>query len=458
MSGNITATSYRKANGKDWEISTYKSDNGILKTVAQSGKRSPDGRGFSFAMFSDPREVLIREQARATEKAVQDQHNRALKVWEEMVKAKGWSEEGAEAIIKALQPGQIVWLNGYGQSKGNHERQAIYEISAGSFGHTVKLVNLETLDLNEREAETIRPDSQIFGIGTYYTPGDTVPMEEVRAALEKAKDKQARKQEEAARAKEEAARQRAEDIRKGSEILPAVPVGAGWVIIAELHEDRSDIYTDYFASEVTRVIYLNWSRHGRDLFDEMRKAAALCDIPEVNKYSQPNPEDEHREKYSMGHGYYLGAHRHSGWHIRKIKAPELETLQIAAAQGRLYCPGTLDEATEPQNYEAIPTAAGKVHIVDYSEKAIAVIGDTKPIKDRLKAMGGRFNFRLSCGPGWIFSKSRLQDVCEALNIRAAEDLEPEEIDEEEEEAAEDYNYNGPTGHGDICYSDADPGL
>lgn len=32
-----------------------------------------------------------------------------------------------------------------------------------------------------------------------------------------------------------------------------------------------------------------------------------------------------------------------------------------------------------------------VEIIDYSEKAIAVIGDTKPIKDQLKELGGRFN-------------------------------------------------------------------
>lgn len=46
-------------------------------------------------------------------------------------------------------------------------------------------------------------------------------------------------------------------------------------------------------------------------------------------------------------------------------------------------------------------------IVDYSEKAFAVIGDTKSVKDDLKKLGGRFNGKLSCGAGWIFSnKSR----------------------------------------------------
>lgn len=43
-------------------------------------------------------------------------------------------------------------------------------------------------------------------------------------------------------------------------------------------------------------------------------------------------------------------------------------------------------------------------LTNYSEKAIAVIGDTKTYKDELKAAGGRFNAKLTCGPGWIFSR------------------------------------------------------
>lgn len=51
-----------------------------------------------------------------------------------------------------------------------------------------------------------------------------------------------------------------------------------------------------------------------------------------------------------------------------------------------------------------------VNIVDYSDKAFAVIGETKPIKDSLRSLGGSFNAHLKCGAGWIFSKKRLQAV------------------------------------------------
>lgn len=57
----------------------------------------------------------------------------------------------------------------------------------------------------------------------------------------------------------------------------------------------------------------------------------------------------------------------------------------------------------------------KFEVVNYSDKAIAVIGDTKEIKNELKKLGGRFNRRLTCGAGWIFPKSKLEMVNHLLN-------------------------------------------
>lgn len=52
--------------------------------------------------------------------------------------------------------------------------------------------------------------------------------------------------------------------------------------------------------------------------------------------------------------------------------------------------------------------------MDYSEKAIAVFGDTKPVKDALHAFGGRFNARLTHDgqkkAGWIFQKTKEDEV------------------------------------------------
>lgn len=52
------------------------------------------------------------------------------------------------------------------------------------------------------------------------------------------------------------------------------PSSAQAVIIAELHSNDCDYQSDYFNSKVCRRVFLGWSTHTRDLFAEMRKAAA----------------------------------------------------------------------------------------------------------------------------------------------------------------------------------------
>lgn len=87
------------------------------------------------------------------------------------------------------------------------------------------------------------------------------------------------------------------------------------------------------------------------------------------------------------------------------------------------------ELTEPKTpvipVEAVPVsevveiaeplqAVESLEVVDYSEKAIALFGNTKEIKDQLKALGGRFNpsLRYNGGKraGWIFSKKQADKV------------------------------------------------
>jgi hypothetical protein len=44
-----------------------------------------------------------------------------------------------------------------------------------------------------------------------------------------------------------------------------------------------------------------------------------------------------------------------------------------------------------------------MNVKSYSEKSVAVYGDTKPWAKQLKSAGGLFNSKLRDGPGWIFS-------------------------------------------------------
>ena len=80
------------------------------------------------------------------------------------------------------------------------------------------------------------------------------------------------------------------------------------------------------------------------------------------------------------------------------------------------------EAKAKKEKEPTKKTTPKYQIVHYSEKCIALFGDTKPIKEELKALGGRFNNNLrpfgeeSRVPGWVFPKKCEEAVREIVNL------------------------------------------
>jgi len=73
-----------------------------------------------------------------------------------------------------------------------------------------------------------------------------------------------------------------------------------------------------------------------------------------------------------------------------------------------------------------------IAVIKYSDKSIAVIGEgTREIKEQLKALGGKFNFRLSCGAGWIFPITNQQQVIDLLKeIKQAQETIKDRLREE----------------------------
>lgn len=54
--------------------------------------------------------------------------------------------------------------------------------------------------------------------------------------------------------------------------------------------------------------------------------------------------------------------------------------------------------------------ANGLRIVDFGERSIAVVGDTKPHKDALRAMGGYFMIRTQWGPAWTFPNKKRERI------------------------------------------------
>lgn len=120
----------------------------------------------------------------------------------------------------------------------------------------------------------------------------------------------------------------------------------------------------------------------------------------------------------------------TNFYIHIEVSDEYKVIEPKAKKGSIKT----EKAEEAKEMEAV-TVEG-LEMVDYSDKAIAVFGDTKAIKEQLKELGGRFNPSLNYNgekrAGWIFSKKKADEVRNLMaseKVEAVEELPalPEEI-------------------------------
>lgn len=313
---------------------------------------------------------------------------------------------------------QVVEVNQIIQMEGYHyDRYVVYEIRRNDWGLAYKLINLRTKEFFT--TDIIRPLKEKFGIGYYYDSENPQFMDafEVLMLQQEAEYKKKAEQEEAEKEKNRVEEVRAIGRKRLAEILPDDAMA---VIVGRLKQNDSDSMTDYYASSVQRTVILGFSKHTRDLFSEMRKYAG--NFEETAYLSEYNEDYEHREKYSMGDGYYLGESKYSGWIIEKVRLynrePFIEDYAYTAGQEENICIKK-QQTTSPVVVHQAENL--QFEIVDYSEKALAIFGDTRPIKDQLKALGGRFNPRLSYNgnkrAGWIFATAKREELNSVLNLK-----------------------------------------
>ncbi|OYD48383.1 hypothetical protein CBY09_20365 [Acidovorax kalamii] len=59
---------------------------------------------------------------------------------------------------------------------------------------------------------------------------------------------------------------------------------------------------------------------------------------------------------------------------------------------------------------------GEITFKEYTEKSFIILGNTKPFKDAIKELGGKW---MKCSDGsyaWMFSKKKLETVAETLGV------------------------------------------
>lgn len=406
LSGDWIGQTFNDVNGVIFKIETTKRGR-KLHTSSTPAEVGTSGHSVSFDDMINTTTTILEESCqRVTEKAITEHHAKALLTFDEM--AKNNKIKGANnTFINKPAVKHILFLDGYGQTKGDHgNKHVIYKIEQTNFAENYHTVELDTLELGIQTRP--RNFAKKFGIGYYFTDdyiytGSETELNDLLIDAHELKAKNDKKEIEAAK---EAERLDAETIERGKQIV-SIPDWAKSVIVAELFQNDSDIYTDYFATKVTDIVILGFSKSARNNMQELKKFAQNFD-------ETKDLTGEHTDGHSYLPDYYLGSEQWSGWKVSKDKHLlfDLKKIYRLAGAGKYL----VKEETAPKATKA--AAVDGVEYVDYSPRAFAIIGDTKPIKDELKELGGKFNPRLKCGAGWIFSKAKSEkEVKDFLNIK-----------------------------------------
>jgi hypothetical protein len=350
----------------------------------------------SFTMFDndpDNRIWLVERKEVATESNIKKAHAEALAIFENyQLKS-----------VKPLEPGvnTIFWMEGYTHYKGEIGNEYIcYAVETDKWGTTYKCV--EPTELKFLNIDHPRHESKRFGIGHYYNEsyvfiGSEDDLNNIIIETHQA----TKAREEAAKIeREEAAKLQAEkeaflsqyqkaDVRKTGALLKSYAKTLG------IHS-VSVKYDSFSGGDSYRVSYKATEKN--ETFDK------FCNNLQTSSYNAYEDYWGSKENFepSILEGYILETFSYVFVELEKVERPT-ETPQETNINMII-----VDASTPEQKSD--------LTIQDYSEKAIVLRGDTKPIKDQLKDLGGSFNFKLKGGAGWIFSKKRESEIRKIFNL------------------------------------------
>ena len=248
-----------------------------------------------------------------------------------------------------------------------------------------------------------RPISEKFGIGFYYDLSEPLATdEEINQAVERANQFLKEVEEEKKKVAEERKQAKKEVLQKYGEIFdrPKGEYGTDAVLVAK--HIRKELSIEFpgqkFSVRKTdySTIHIEWNDGPtRDEVERIiGKHQRCCTRDRWNDDIFDYKDTAFTSVF--GGVDYLFCNRDT--------APENKDVSLYT------------KPTKQVKEEIKPLGISGVQIIDYSEKAIAVIGDTRAIKETLKSLGGRFNGRLSCGAGWIFPKSKEESVRKTLSL------------------------------------------
>lgn len=257
----------------------------------------------------------------------------------------------------------------------------------------------------EKLDEYARPISEKFGIGFYYDlDAPRATDEEIAQAIERGNNFIKEREEEKNRAEEESKRAREEVIKKYGAIYdqPSGKYLTDAVLVAK--HIRQDL-TNAFPGQKFSVRKTDYST----IWIEWKDGPTREEVEQIAGKHQRNCT---RDRWNDD----LWDYEDSAFTSVFGGVDYLFYNRETAPENREISLYTKPEPKQNKTNKTETIEAKGLQIIDYSEKAIAVVGDTRAIKETLKTLGGRFNAHLTCGAGWIFSKSKEDAIKATLNI------------------------------------------
>ncbi|MCY9829320.1 LPD25 domain-containing protein [Vibrio chagasii] len=262
----------------------------------------------------------------------------------------------ADFEAKALEVAKTNPLGGYDKTKvtvtfdNDHQHECRLDLGCGGNDqgfaeHCLSTLNYYHIHKGETDKRWLNDKHHqqlIRVIRTYaldYTLVDLGRMQ-IKQVEEQAKAQEAAKEEAKQKEREKTWREHQQAEEAFQEALE-VPTWAKGVIVATLTDYDAEIsepYAGEFHTKTLKTIILAWSKHNRHLFSEMRKAS--LNHPETAFLNNKEKSVEHRERFSMGEGYYLTDTKYLryGWKIKKISFYRTENKARYVPLGDLAIP------------------------------------------------------------------------------------------------------------------------
>jgi len=394
------AKTIRTEKGQTFEICTMKRHSGNITTSVTKieARQNNEVVITSFGM-NDGYMSINHGKFNATEKSVKNAHFEGLAKFDEKIQNTPIQE------IKKEVPevGDILFLDGYGKSKGsNGNNWIIYDIKNDQWGLRYLCVEKDTLLLQSKDY--VKPFSKKFGIGMYFEKGYDMAFFGIdqnilsNMLIE------------------------AQNVKKQAEIDQKIASDK-----AKIEAEKKEKYLSQFVKADRKKTTSIIKSYCLKTFG-VQKIEVSTDVfsggDSMNVKYYHSEKNEQLEKFidSFQEGHFNGMEDIYEYYDKSEIIIEGHILQTYKY---VFCTFSYVEKLpeiEDKKVEYIDfrkellsvSLKNNVQIIDYSEKSFVVIGETKPLKEDLKYLGGCFNFRLTYGAGWIFPMSKKEKVLSFL--------------------------------------------